>query len=153
MIKWLGKKFEEMGREDAVKHIDKPIEDSGIKSVITLECDGTIAMRISDVISVDVNLNRRFRIYLDYNVDIYLENDLESIKAKGKIYMTSEDSEHDAYLFMIEQNKNGAKDYMKNLKERVINDYKSYLGSIDTDKLKEMIKQQKPIEVKFTVQV
>jgi hypothetical protein len=150
MFKWLTNKNEFLD-EKTLDEMREHEKEEYLKGLITLECEGSFIIRLRDLVTQDALYNPTYTVIMDYNVDIYYEGNLESIKSKGTIQMTTTKSEKDAYAFIIKQYKDGAKSYMKFLQRDVIYDYKNHLENNDISTLKQMVKQQKPIQVKFTV--
>ena len=159
MFDWITKlfideKIKKEEKEDTFAEMDRKEEEKNLnKEKINLECKGSYYYKTKDQEEHgSFGWRMSHAVYMVYNINVTLEGELESVFVSGNMFMDSTRTERESYEFIIKSMENGAEPFMEKLKKSIIRDYKTHLANNDMRKLKDMVKNKKPINVSFTIE-
>lgn len=155
--KWMNNWFGDnrKGQEDSIHDQERLeyLETMKNKEKINLECEGKYYYKVKLKENCHSHgWNASYAVYMIYNINVTLEGELESVFISGEMEMVDRRTERECYEFIVKSMEIGAEPFMKKLEQSVIRDYKTHLADNNIKKLKDMVKNNKPISVSFTVE-
>lgn len=125
-------------------------------SLVLLECEGQISFKVINGFDRTENSYHRiqnFVVVLNYDFDIYIDDNIIPIKSKGTTNVACGLTEGRAYEIAINSTENGGEKYLKKLKNIILKDYMEHKSNRNLSELKKSAENLKPVEVKISLKV
>ena len=128
--------------------------DESLVEKVKLECTGAYNYLVEkEQVIYHYKAHTVYQVKIPYTVYVTLEDELESTRINGEFSLSGYTQEDEAYAFILKYMESEGNALMEELKSDVLIEYRKHLAEKNTEKLKKLLKDNKPIEINFTIEM